>query len=84
MKAAEVLRHRLDVLADAGTPTPCTGQPDGPWLSEDPEVRAVAATWCEQCPLIVECDDAARELRVTFGVWAGRDRTRRQRGAHRE
>ena len=49
------------------------------WLSENPEERALAKSWCAGCPVIDECAAAATELKVSFGVWAGRDRTKQTR-----
>ena len=45
------------------------------WLSEDQAERKQAARWCVGCPVLSECDTAARANRERFGVWAGRDRT---------
>ncbi|PKQ22326.1 MAG: hypothetical protein CVT65_13950 [Actinobacteria bacterium HGW-Actinobacteria-5] len=50
----------------------------GQWLSEDPEERAAAARWCSGCPVLLECAQAALDLKVTFGVWGGVDYTRRE------
>ena len=45
------------------------------WTSDDHEIRAVATTLCTCCPLITKCADYATELKASFGVWAGKDRT---------
>jgi hypothetical protein len=42
-------------------------------------MRAVAVRWCEPCPVIAECGEAAKWLRTDFGVWGGKDRTKRPR-----
>ena len=62
-------------LADAGRRPRCGEWAEvNLWLSEDPAERAQAVGRCAGCPVLLECDTAAVELRVTFGVWAGRDR----------
>lgn len=50
---------------------------NNPWLSDDARLRLIAARWCGDCPLIVECGAAAKENKESFGVWGGKDRTRR-------
>ena len=55
---------------------PCLGVVDlgqNPWLSENHEVREVAAEACDGCPVAVECLTLAVEGRETFGVWGGID-----------
>lgn len=47
------------------------------WLSESPEVRADAAARCAPCVVLAECTEAARELKPSFGVFGGRDWTKR-------
>jgi hypothetical protein len=49
----------------------------GWWLSEDEDERARAARRCGGCPVFAECGEAARVRNERFGVWGGRDRTRR-------
>lgn len=69
----------LDTLADhaqRGRFPECHGAPDT-WLSEDADTRAEAARWCAPCIVLDLCEAAARELRPTHGVFAGRDWTKR-------
>ena len=54
---------------------------NNPWLSDDERLRAMAARWCAGCPVLAECGAAADETPERFGVWAGRDRTKRERKA---
>lgn len=49
------------------------------FLSEKPEERALAASWCTGCPVRQECADAGAAIQANFGVWGGRDRTVRPR-----
>jgi hypothetical protein len=80
-QAMDALADAHAALLDAERRTPCQGWPDGsPWLSEDADERAMAAGLCTGCPLFTACDGAAAAHRVTFGVWAGRDRTRTPKG----
>jgi len=89
MTAAEVLGRALLELAEQGRATPCQGRRRDRWTSDDATQRAWAATVCRglNCPVLVECGDAADEHDERFGVWAGRDRTpppptRRKRERH--
>jgi hypothetical protein len=75
--------HRELILAveaalDDGLSVPCHDRSE--WLSEDAEERAEAATACSWCPAKSRCAALAAAMRPEFGVWAGRDRTRRARG----
>lgn len=51
------------------------------FLSEKPEERALAASWCAGCPVRRECADTGAAIRADFRVWGGRDRTIRPRKA---
>lgn len=82
MSALDELHQGLVKAAAEELRIPCGAWSEGPpWLSEDPRLREVAAAWCQACPVIDECDQAAKWLRVDFGVWGGRDRTKRPRKA---
>jgi len=74
--AAEELTRRLVDLAAQGRRPRC-GEPGGHemWCSDDATDRALAATWCLGCPVLVECGAAADEHDERFGVFGGRDRT---------
>jgi hypothetical protein len=49
------------------------------WISEIDSERAQAALLCGGCPVFAECGDAAIAHDERFGVWAGRDFTRKQK-----
>jgi len=77
---AEIMGAALLMLArQDATPPPCAGV-DG-WTSEDPDERALAARCCAGCPLSDPCRVLADELKASFGVWAGQDRTPTNRRA---
>jgi len=68
----------LDALAEhaqRGDFPECHGS--DAWLSEDADTRAEAAQWCAPCIVLAECTEAARELKPSFGAFAGRDWTKR-------
>lgn len=71
--------ERLGMAVGDGRTPFCDGRDE--WLSEDADERAEAAEACHHCPVLTACADAARELRPTFGVWAGRDLTSTKWGA---
>lgn len=74
----QALNAALVRLAAQGVRPRCGEYGSHPlWLSEKPEERALAASWCTGCPVLVECGQAGAEYRANFGVWGGRDRTRR-------
>ena len=74
MSAAEALDRALLGLAEDGARPRCA-EPGGHelWTSDDPDDRAHAVTLCRGCPIAARCLDAAIELKVTHGVWGGRD-----------
>ena len=71
----------LSALLTEQTP-PCAVAPDL-WFSDDADSRADAAQACEYCPtrIHIACAEYANTAREQHGVWAGHDRTRRQRSA---
>lgn len=81
MSRPSPLSVALVKLAEDGRRPRC-GEPGGPelWLSEDADERAQAAGLCVGCSVLIECENAAKQHRVTFGTWAGVDRTRRVGG----
>lgn len=79
-RPGQALTDALLRLAIEGKRPRCGDWNDGnPWLSEDAELRELATGWCAGCSIFAECDEAAKEYRVTFGTFAGRDRTRKAR-----
>ena len=51
------------------------------FLSERPKDVAQAQRICLDCPVFDQCQDYAKQIRPTAGVWAGRDcNDRRKRG----
>ncbi|BAK36062.1 hypothetical protein MLP_30480 [Microlunatus phosphovorus NM-1] len=74
--AREQLTLALVQLAADGRRPPCGdyGAHDV-WLSDDPDIRALAADWCTGCPVREQCHNAAEAGDEKFGVWAGIDRT---------
>lgn len=67
------------VLDSGGRPPCCDGS--GRWVSEETDVRAEATAECADCPLLGPCAAAADESDERHHVWAGRDRTRKQRAS---
>lgn len=45
-------------------------------ICDDPEVRQLAIEMCTACPIFEPCQQVG-EIEV-FGIWAGKDRTRRR------
>lgn len=82
MTANERLTRALVELASRGHRPPCGDYGRGElWLSDDPDDRRLAASWCYGCPILDLCHDAAEEKDERFGVWAGIDRTPVRRAA---
>ena len=73
--ALRALSDALLTLAARDQRTPCQGRYSELWLSEDYTQRAETIPLCAGCDLITKCADYAAELKVSFGVWAGVDRT---------
>lgn len=78
--AQEDLNGALLTLSLAGQRPRC-GDPvtHDYWLSDDPDERSIAASWCIGCPVLQQCGSSADVAGETFGVWGGRDRTKRPR-----
>jgi Transcription factor WhiB len=55
--------------------TPCQGRYSELWTSEDYTQRAETIPLCTGCDLLDLCAQYATELKASFGVWAGIDRT---------
>jgi hypothetical protein len=47
------------------------------WLSESDADRAVAVQLCPHCPILTECRDSAEANDERWGVWGGKDFSRR-------
>jgi hypothetical protein len=76
MSAAEQMAAALITLTDAGGRPPC-GDRSGAWTSEDRAQRQEAALRCQPCPLLTICEQYAREIHASFGVFGGTDFTPR-------
>lgn len=73
-KADQALGVAIRNLDASGLQPVCRAWPGGgPWLSEVGSLRQIAQRWCQGCPLLTPCNDAANVGRVSFGVWGGRD-----------
>lgn len=80
-RPGQALTDALLRMADDGQRPRCGDwNEDNPWLADDPGLRAMAARWCEGCPVLAECDQAAKEMKASHGVWGGRDVTKRSKG----
>jgi len=64
-----VLASELFRLTEQGVRTPCQGADE--WTSD----RASAAALCRPCLVLALCRQAADELKATYHVWGGTDRT---------
>ena len=73
--AVRALSAALLTLAARDQRTPCQGRYSELWTSEDHTQRAETIPLCAGCELITKCADYATELKASFGVWAGKDRT---------
>jgi hypothetical protein len=76
--ASDALTRRLIDLARQGIRPRCgDAETSYMWTSEHEAERKQAAQWCAGCPVWVECRNAAEKHDERWGVWAGRDFTRR-------
>ena len=73
--ALDQLTHALRDLAARGRRTRCAEIDGDMWLSDLADIRAIAVTLCQGCPVINECWEAGRTM--TAGVWGGVDRVRK-------
>jgi hypothetical protein len=69
------LGYALNEMNDAEHIPSCQGSDS--WTCEDPDERALAARCCTGCPVLSGCSRLAERVKVTFGVWAGVDRSPR-------
>lgn len=73
-EAGELYSELLDALAflaEAGRPTPCSGEVSECWTSDVAEQQEYAADRCMECPLAEQCRQYALAARETAGVWGG-------------
>jgi hypothetical protein len=76
--ATDQLTRALLNLAAQGERTHCSDPATHHlWLSEHEAERATAVMLCDHCPIIDPCAAPATANRETFGVYGGRDYTRR-------
>lgn len=73
--ALRALSDALLTLAARDQRTPCQGRYSELWTSEDYTQRAETIPLCAGCDLLDLCAQYATELKASFGVWAGIDRT---------
>ena len=81
MSAARAIDAALLTMAHREQRTPCQGPDAARWLSEYNAWRAVAIPLCAGCQLLTYCHEYGDEIKASFGVWAGIDRTPTSRKA---
>ena len=74
MSAATAIDAALLSLAHREQTPPCADGSNA-WTSDDHEIRTLAIPLCAGCDLLTLCAQYATEIKATFGVWAGQDRT---------
>ena len=74
MSAAETMSAALRSMTYREQVPPCADGSDR-WTSEDYTQRAETIPLCTGCDLLDLCAQYATELKASFGVWAGIDRT---------
>jgi Transcription factor WhiB len=82
MTAARVPTNTLTLallgLAELGLRTHCSDPASHHlWLSERDAERATAVMLCDHCPILTVCRDTAEQRQETWGVWGGKDFSRR-------
>ena len=66
-------KELAQALATLDGPTPCAASVErDAWTSEDGELRAIAALYCEPCPIVEVCRRTGQANRESF-VWGGLD-----------
>jgi Transcription factor WhiB len=88
MTAARVPTDQLTLallgLAARGQRTHCSDPTSHHlWLSEHQTERATAVMLCDHCPILTVCRDTAEQRQETWGVWGGKDFSRRPGRAKR-
>jgi hypothetical protein len=77
--ATDALTMALLSLASKGLRPHCS-QPETHhyyWTSEHEGERAQAALWCDHCPVLNACRKTAEHRGGVWGVWCGKDFSRR-------
>lgn len=78
MRVTDQLTRALLDLAARGERTHCSDPATHHlWLSEIKAERAEAAKLCRGCPVIIPCGQAATARQERWGVWGGRDFSRK-------
>ena len=81
---SDALTLALLGLAERGERTHCSDPTTGHlWLSEHEGERAIAVMLCDHCPVLNICRDTAQLRQETWGVWGGKDFSRRPGRAKR-
>jgi hypothetical protein len=76
--ASDQLTHALLNLAAQGLRTHCSDPTTHRyWLSERESERATAVLLCDHCPILNVCRSTAELRQETWGVWGGKDFSRR-------
>ena len=73
MTDVEALASELFRLTEQGVRVPCHDADE--WTSDHADDRAYAAALCRRCAVLHLCRQAAGELKATYHVWGGVDRT---------
>jgi WhiB family transcriptional regulator, redox-sensing transcriptional regulator len=73
--ASEALTRSLITLASQGRRPRCGDAGFNYWVSEDQRDRNLAALWCDGCPVLDPCREAAKANDERWGVWGGVDFT---------
>jgi hypothetical protein len=76
--ASNELTRAMINLAARGERTRCSDPTSHHlWLSEHEAERAIAVLQCDHCPVLAVCRDTAELRQETWGVWGGKDFSRR-------
>ena len=74
----DALTLALLTLAERGERTHCSDPSSHHlWLSESKSERQTAVTLCQHCPVLTVCRNTAEQRDERWGVWGGRDFSRR-------
>ena len=82
--ATDTLTRALLDLAGRGERTHCSDPTSHHlWLSERDHERATAVMWCDHCPVLTVCRETVELRDERWGVWGGKDFSRRPGRAKR-